>query len=589
MKHSLIFKTLVLLFVTYLCMPSCAKYEFLDKPPGTDVTEDTVFNTVKDFEKFLAGTYMYGIHSYYPHHSTNGSVNPNPTMCMTAPITDEADMSDTWFSSQIWNSGSVVKNSIINDEDKRFNLRWKAIRRCNIIIERMPDTEFTTAEKNRFTGEALFIRALNNFEMLKRYGAMPIVNKRLTETDNWNIPRATFADFVDYIVKDCSDAAELLDGLKFPDGERGRVNEAACRALKAKVLLYAASPLFNTEEPYISSSVDNLVCYGNYDKDRWRLAAEAAEEALEAAAELGFSILDTDKPETDYRDMWSKYDNQEIILAEKFANITGNWSQPWTLIVPTGFGMSTWGDAVSIPHNFIRKYEKMDGTPQTWNEPGVRGNDLMEKYAELDPRFRQTVAYNGSVWNSNYPDVQFYQGGTVPVPEVNTTGAILHKIIPYELGVGNDYQMYPNGILFRVAELYLNYAEAMNEYDGPTPEVYAAINVVRDRAGMPDLPAGLTQPQMRDRIKNERDIELCFEDHRMWDIRRWMDAEKDGVMQGAFYKVTIWNMDGKYGLEQKCDYEISQYETRTFHRKMYLHPIQESEVNKGYMVQNPGW
>lgn len=590
MKHILLFKTLVLLFVVYLCMPSCAKYEFLDKPPGTDVTEDTVFNTVKDFEKFLAGTYMYGMHSYYPYHNTNGSVNPNPTMCMTAPITDEAEMSHTWHTAQIWNSGSIVKNNIINDEDKRFNLRWKAIRRCNIIIERMPTTEFTTAEKNRFTGEALFIRALNNFEMLKRYGGMPIVNKRLTETDDWNIPRATFADYVDYIVKDCSDAATLLDGVTYADGERGRVNKAACLALKAKVLLYAASPLFNTATPYISSSVDQLVCYGNYDKNRWKLAADAAKDALDAAAALGFSILDTDSPETDYRDMWQVFDNQEVILAEKFLNKTGNWSHPWALIVPTGMGMSTWGNAVCVPHNHIRKYEKMDGTPQTWNAPGVRGSDLMEKYAELDPRFRQTVSYNGSAWNNQYQAVQYYQGGTVPTPEVNITGALMHKIIPYQLAAsGGEYQMHANGILFRVGELYLTYAEAMNEYSGPTKEVYDAIHVIRDRAGMPDYPAGLTQEQMRDRIKNERDIELCYEDHRMWDIRRWMDAEKDGVMQGAFYKVTIWNMDGNDGLNQKCDYEISQYETRTFHRKMYLHPIQENEVNKGYMVQNPGW
>lgn len=588
MKHINFLRTIVPLIVVYVMAPSCGEHTFLDKPPGNDVTEDSVFNTVRDFEKFLAGTYMYGLHSYYPYHNTNGSINPNPTMCMTAPITDEAEMSHDWHTSQVWNAGAVVKNNIIGDEDKRFNIRWVAIRRCNIILERMPDTDFTTAQKNGFMGEAYFIRALNNFEMLKRYGGMPIVDKRLRETDNWHIPRASVKDYIDYMVGDCDKSAELLKGITYTANDRGRITHAAALALKAKVLLYAASPLFNTAEPYLPTDRPELVCYGNTDKNRWKLAADAAKDALEAAHAQGFDILDTDHPETDYRDMWNTFDNREIILAEKFLNKTGNWSAPWTLIVPKGFDMNTWGNAVCVPHNFIRKYEKMDGTPQTWNEPGVRGHDLMEKYAQLDPRFRQTVSYNGSKWNGTFT-AYYYQGASTPAADVNITGALMHKLIPYELASsGGQYQMHSNGILFRVAELYLNYAEAMNEFGGPTAEVYDAIHVIRDRAGMPDLPEGLSQSEMRERIKNERAVELCFEDHRLWDIRRWMDAEKEGVMQGAFYKVTIWKNSGD-GLDQQCDYEISKYETRTFHRKMYLHPIQESEVNKGYLTQNPGW
>lgn len=588
MKHDILTTALLLFLMVTFSHTSCRQYDFLDKPPGTDVTEDTVFNTVKDFEMFLAGTYMMGMNSYYPLHNQNGSVNPNPTMCMTAPISDEAEMSHTWYSSQIWNSGAVQKNSIINDEDKKFSQRWKAIRRCNIILERIPDTDFTQAEKDAFIAEASFIRALNNFEMLKRYGSMPIVDKRLTEIDDWQIPRASFKDFVDFIVDDCTRSADLLRNVRWEESKRGRVNCAAALALKSKVLLYAASPLFNTDTPYLPTDNPELVGYGDYDKERWDLAAKAAKEALDAALAQGFSLLDTGKPESDYKDVFNIYDNQEIILADKFAGKIGNWSPPWCLMVPKGFDMSTWGNAVCVPHNFIRKFEKMDGEPQTWNEPGVRGSDLMEKYAELDPRFRQTVSYNGSAWNSNFPSVQYYEGGQVPDPTVNITGALMHKIIPMALGVGNDYQMVPNSIMFRVAELYLNHAEALNEFSGPTQAVYDALAPIRSRAGMPQLPSGLSQEQMRERIKNERAVELSFEDHRLWDIRRWMDAEREGVMQGAFYKVSIWRVSGQ-GLDQKCDYEISKYETRTFHRKMYLHPIQESEVNKGYLVQNPGW
>lgn len=580
-----LFKASVITVLAYLVFPSCGKYEFLDKPPGSDMTEDTVFNTMQDLEKFLAGTYLYGIHSYYPMSNVS-----NPSLNMTAAMTDEGEMNKSWHASQTWNSGSIVKTDIIGKEDGRFEYRFEAIRRCNIIIERMPSTNFTTEVKNSYTAEALFIRALNNFEMFKRYGAMPIVDKRLNEGDNWSIPRATLSDFVSFMVDDCNRAADLLKDIQRTPSEKGRITYTAALALKSRILLYAASPLFNTDTPYIDGPHPELVCYGNYDNERWKLAADAAQAAIDAATAEGLGIYDTDNPETDYRDMWSVFDNKEIILTHNTNTQLGHWDYPWKLIIPGQLGMSTWGDAVCVPHNFIRKYEKMDGTPQTWNEPGVRGNDIMQKYAELDPRFRQTVAYNGSPWNQFFTEMQYYEGGAVPNRESNITGAQMHKTIPYTLGEGgNSSRRAPNAILFRVGELYLNLAEALNEYNpAPTDEVYEAVNIIRDRAGMPDLPEDLTQSQMRDRIKNERDIELAFEDHRFWDIRRWMDAEKDGVMQGAFYKVTLYHVSGS-GLEQKCDYVISRFETRTFHKRMYLHPIQESEVNKGYLIQNPGW
>lgn len=594
MNISKYIKTLMLGTVLLGGLVSCEDMmgDFLDKPQGSEVNEDTIFSTKKNVEALLFSCYQYGLHSYYPYHNQNSSNNPNPTMCMTAPITDEADMSEEWFSSQQWNIGAVLKSNIVNNEDKRWERRFKAIRMCNIMIERLPEaTVVNDREKETMTGEVLFIRALNNFEMMKRYGGMPILDHRLGLDENLELPRATFAEYVDFIVKDCDAAAQKLHGVEYPANQRGRITESAALALKAKTLLYAASPLFNSASPYIKGEHPELVCYGNEDNNRWKLAADAAQAALNACRQDGFDILNYGEPEEDYRKLWEEVDNQEIILAEKWATKIGNWSHPWALIVPTGFGMSTWGDAVCIPHNFIRKYEKMDGTKANWDESGNRTSGLMEMYASLDPRFRQTVAYNGSKWNDSYTDVQFYEGATgSPTQAVNKTGAILHKLIPMQLaGDGSNYQMAPSGILFRVAELYLDLAEALNEYgNSPSNEVYDAVNIIRQRAGMPSLPTGLNKEQMRERIKNERDVELAFEDHRLWDIRRWMDAENEGVMQGKFYKVNIFRTSGS-GLNQECDYSITPYETRTFHRKMYMHPLPESEINKGYMFQNPGW
>ena len=565
--------------------------DVLDKVPGSDVTEDVIFSTKKDFEAYLFGTYSFGLHSYYPYHNTNDYKNPNPLMCMTTPMTDESEMSTTWHISQTWNTGSVVKEDILRLADRRFDLRFEVIRRCNIIIERLPDTDFSETEIKNYMGEALFIRALNNFEMFKRYGGMPIIKKRFGISDEWALPRASAEEFIEFIVADCDEAAECLTGVHYTENQRGRITKAAALALKAKCLLFAASPLTNTGDPYISYDHNELVCYGNYDKERWKRAADAAQAALDECAVEGFMVLNEGDPENDYRKVFNVYDNCEIILAEKFLGKTGNWSWPWCCVIPAGLGMSSWGDnGVCVTHNHVAKYEKMDGTKMEWNPVGVVGHDIMEKYAQLDPRFRQTVAYNGSKWNDNYPDMQLCEGdtGESPQPKANVTGCLMHKIIPMRLGVGNDYQMVPNGILFRVAELYLDLAEALNEYSGPDQNVINALHVVRSRAGMPDVPSGLTQEQMRDRIKNERDIELCFEDHRLWDIMRWMDAEKDGVMRGNIYKEVLHRVSGAF-LDQKCDYTIEVLEVRSFNRNLYHLPIYQSEVNKGYLIQNPGW
>ena len=593
MKTANIFKLAAVLLLSGTLILSC---DVLEKVPGSDVTEDTVFASQKDFESFLFGTYMIGLHSYYPYHNLNASGgvnrNPNPTMCMTSPMSDESEMAPSWHQSHLWNSAGIQKNNIIQQEDRRWDLRWEALRRANIILERIDGTSFTDREKSGYKGEALFIRALNHFEIFKRYGGMPIVDKRFAVSDDWKVPRSSVEDYVEFIVKDCDDAAACLSGITYLDNQRGRINKAACLALKAKVLLFAASPLFNRAAPILPTDHPELVCYGNVDVNRWKRAADAAKAALDEAAAEGFGILDNDDPENDYRKVWEEYDNKEVILAEKFTAKQGNWTFPWCVLIPAGLNMSAWADnGVCVTHNFIAKYDKKDGTPMTWNAPGVQGDDIMEKYKQLEPRFRQTVAYNGSEWNEDFPEMQLYVGasGESPQPKANVTGALMHKIIPRNLvNKGSLYQQTPNGILFRVAELYLSYAEALNEYEGPTAEVYNALQPVRDRAGMPNFPAGLSQDEMRERIKKERDIELAFEDHRFWDIRRWVDAEKDGVMKGNFYKETIERVSGM-GLDMKCNYTIEVFEVRAFNKNMYFHPIIESEVNKGYLTQNPGW
>jgi hypothetical protein len=142
-------------------------------------------------------------------------------------------------------------------------------------------------------------------------------------------------------------------------------------------------------------------------------------------------------------------------------------------------------------------------------------------------------------------------------------------------------------IVFRVAELYLNYAEALNEYyDNPPQEAFDAVAKVRNRSGMPGFPATLSKEEFRKKLRNERAVELAFEDHRFWDIRRWMIAEDEGVMRGKMYGLKISSIGGS---KTHVHYEPYVFENRSWSRRSYLHGIMQNEVDKGYLIQNPGW
>ncbi len=570
------------IFCGVLCLAAsaCDKSlsEFLDKAPGVDVTESTIFSSKVQLETFITGTYRIGMHSIFTYNDAN-LIPTARTYCINAPITDEAEAEVTFFHTEQWNAGNITSTgSLVANEDYRYFIRWTAIRNCNIILERIKDVPgIDEVYKNQVIGEMKFIRALNYSEMLKRYGGVPIVDQRLDATEAPNVKRSTVEEVVNFIVNDCDDAVAKLPATYTPNF-RGRVTKTAAQMLKARTLLYAASPLFNTATPYLSLGNDNkLICYGNQDNSRWQLAADAAKAALDLAPAGGFSLITDKGVDKNYKYAWEQNDNAEVVLAEKTYGARARTQFPWYGQQPVSI-INAWG-GVSVIHNFVRKYEKKDGTSQTWNPSG--GTDLVKKYGELDPRFAQTVGYNGSFYNKDVPLLETFQGGR-HVTDCDG-GAWLKKLMPDALSSSSS--AVPNGIVFRLAEAYLNYAEALNEAQGPVPAAYDAVNTIRQRSGMPKLPAGLSKEQFRERVRNERDIELAFEDHRLWDIRRWMVAQNEGVMQGAMYGLKISKIAGS----TEFKYEPYVFETRTFTPKMYLHPFLNTEVYKGYLIQNPGY
>lgn len=548
---------------------------FLDKAPGVDLDEAVIFSSKVQLETFIAGTYRIGMHTIL----TTEGLTPSRNFTINASATDEAEADATFVHTQQWNAGTI-DNIGTGQEDNRFSTRWIALRYAYIILERLKDVpNLDEGYRNQVIGEMKFMVAHNYFEMLKRYGGVPILDKRLQLGEEFKIPRNSFEEVVNYVVKNCDEAVNLLPAT-YPSNFRGRVTKTAAQMLKSRTLLYAASPLYNAAQPVLSMAnpADNkMICYGNVDNNRWQLAADAAKAAIDMASAGNFSLITDKGVDKNYKFVWEQNDNAEIVLAGKFWGARSRTQFPFYGMEPVAIVNSWCG--VSVIHNFVRKYEKKDGTPQTWDPAG--GNDLNLKYTQLDNRFAQTVAYNGSYWNKDIPILATATGGAQAAGCVG--GAWMKKLIPDILSTTSSAT--PNDILFRLAEAHLNYAEALNEAQGPVAAAYTAVNTIRNRSGMPNLPTGLTKEQFRLRVQNERDIELAFEDHRFWDIRRWKIAENEGVMKGAMYGIKIT----KIGTTTEYSYLPYVFETRTFLQRMYFNPFSQNEVLKGYLVQNPGY
>lgn len=597
-------KVYILLVICCLISSSCNK-GFLDKAPGVDLTENNVFLNKASLEIFMATIYKYSVHSNF-RYRTQGDIpfsQVNNTDCIhpSSSISDEGDASEASFvNNNRWNEGTVLPANIVNVEDFRYFIRWIALRQINLVLKRaneVPDAD--EAYKKQVMGEVKFLRALNYMEMLKRYGGVPIIDKVFEAGVKVDIQRSSFEDCVKFIVKDIDEATPFLP-IAYSASQTGRVTSVAALALKSEVLLYAASPQYNTATPVLSmeNAADNkLICYGNVDNNRWKLAADAAKTALDLALANGYGLIDepanrnpkeldngTVGPLGNYRVSWETNNNKESIMMYQGGStgaggITNIGNAPLTFWNAACFG-SFWS-GISVPFNFYKKYEKLDGTPQTWDAAG--GTDLMSKYAELDPRFKQTMTYTNSYYTARDPIAQIYNGGK---DYANCKGGVwLRKYIPRNATTGNFVM---NDIIFRVNELYLNYAEALNEASGPVQEAYDAVNAIRTRSGMPNLAKGLTKDQFRQRVRNEIAIEMINDDHRFWDVKRWLIAEEEGVMKGVFEGLQI-TRSGTTSANYKYAWKPYTFETRTFNKNMYLHPFPQTEVLKGNLIQNPGW
>ncbi|WP_250318171.1 RagB/SusD family nutrient uptake outer membrane protein [Pedobacter sp. B4-66] len=562
----------------FLLFSSSCKRDFLEKPNGSDVTIDTIFSS-----KIKAETFLWNVYgTYMPNGFSNDwNIRDGMQAGMLMAASDEGDIYDSWPGPNSHNEGNWGPQG--NNEDE-FGSHYKGIRNASIFLEnvdRVPDISAT--EKDQMKAEAIFLRALQYAELVKRYGGVPLVDKKLEATGSIKIPRSTYEECVNFIVKSCDEVIASSIPDSYPTGWRGRINRGAALALKSRVLLYAASPLSNGA-PYLPDP-NNLTGYGSYDERRWVEAAKASKAVLDWAAANGVSLVKSNPDAgVNYESAISQQDNPEIILANKSHGPWGDWSPMFQqFVMPRGIYGGWYGNGVTL--QMAQMYQTATGEDQNWPAEGSY-QELMQKMQQMEPRFQQSVAYSGSKWNDEIGTISFYKkndGAWSLYAPLNGVG-YMKKFLTR----GNWGDEYNQWIIFRLAEFYLNYAEALNEHSAMDPASYDALNMIRERAGMPRItsadPNYNSQEKLRKAIRRERAVELAFEEHRFFDVRRWKIAGDEGVMKGKMWGLNLYEQPNGSMI-----YKMESFESRVWQDKMYVYPMPQTEIDKGYVTQTPGW
>lgn len=561
---------------------------FLNKQPSNELTEEQVFSEWTTTRQFHFDTYNF---------LRNGQCRINNSWMDAA--TDLAETSYSTAGTRVsFNIGNYYTSEAANELTDTWEHYYRGIRKCNMLLERIDkvpkaaddsETKYETDKKN-YKAEARFLRAYFYWELFLRYGPVPLVTTVLDPDgdllSNYTTRPTTKEFVVDFVLKELKDCeADLMEkSTSDEEGNQGRISQPMARALYSRVMLYMASPRFSKE-----SGVS------------WAQAAEAAKSFMDDYGSLyGLYTKDAD-PVTCYTNAILKNTytegNNEVIFWRNDVPVY------WAAVsndTPVGEG----GNGGLCPsQNLVDMYDMQNGSSpfSSYDDTGapVYGSDLKPSvnpgsgyneatpYENRDPRFAATVLYNGVSWGNGVINVLKGQRDN-PVGNANATptGYYVRKYMP-EVILNNNHSgnSYRNWIIMRYAEILLNYAEALNESEGPTAEVFNALQQIRNRVGMNSLLNSRTDLQtkegMRRFIHRERTVELAFEDHRAWDVRRWNVAVE--ALSRPIYGMEVSKENGRFVYTRK----IAQ--KRVFEQKMYLYPIPEGEVWKANIQNNEGW
>lgn len=569
---------------------------FLEKAPGVDVTQDTIFSSKMYAERALTAAYStlrYGI------------VGPNKTEaefpltymgnklgydCLEA-LTDIDHTFCTWggvdglYYNGQYNAATEETSSSTKygyNPDREYS--WIGIRRAYIYIEnvdKVPD--MTDTEKRQGKAEAKMIIASHYHEMLRHFGGVPIIDHAATPNEENIYPRATVEETVNHIITLIDEAAPDLPWQVTLDND-GRFCKAGALGMKIRVLLLAASPIFNDDKPYMDGEASSLkmTWYGNKDPQRWEKVVTACKEFFTENEKNGnvFQLVDTGSPREDFINAYWKRHNNEILIAtcRYRYDFTPYW---WSDLYHPQYMGDYGGGAITL--DYVNKFTFADGTKFDWNNP----DHVKDPFKNRDPRLYETVLVNGDYYQGR--TAELYIGGEErgPVNEKKCrTGFGTRKFL-WERDNATLAWRVVNYAYLRLPEIYLSYAEALNE-TGHTNEAYEWIDKVRNRVDLPDLPRTFTKETLREEILDERAREFAFEEVRWFDLVRW---KREDIFKQDLHGLDIYKTNDPNQPYTYQEWTLPErYWKKNWSPKWYFSAFPPSEINKKYgLVQNPGW
>ncbi len=612
-----------LLCTLVLCLASCKK--FLDVVPDNVATIDNAFTMRAEAEK-----YLFTCYSYLP---SSADLSGNPALLAG----DEFWMVRPYSTSEVpWQIAQGFQNAN-NVYMSQWSYYFKALRDCNIFLDNIHKVvDMRPSEINRWVAEVKFLKAYYHFVLLRMYGPIPVIDKNLpisSTAAQTQIPRQHVDTVFNYISNLLDTAAAgLPEIIADRSTELGRITRPIALAIKARVLATAASPLFNGNTDYNGfKNYDGSAMFNPvYDAGKWKKAADACKAAIQQCEsvgmvlysfnQLGFNLSDTMTRQMSIRNSTCEQWNPEIIWNNPNTNTREMQRQAMPRLDPARIANESVVGSVAPTMKMAELFYTDKGVPitedKTWDYAGrlqlrtathAEGELIQEGYTTAslhfnrEPRFYADLAFDGAVWmmqkKTFHIESKAGQWQTRKnIYDNNVTGYFAKKLINWKNEILEGQGVYIESYAWpemRLADLYLLYAETLNEVAGPGPEAFQYIDKVRARAGLPGVqtswlnysrqPAKCqTQDGLRQIIQQERQIELAMEGARFWDLRRWKKC-----MDELNKPVAGWDVGQS---DPVFYYRVRTLYRQSFQVRNYFWPLDNWDLlNNPKLVQNFGW
>lgn len=586
--------------------------QFLDKSPDLGLTDSDIYKNYESARGFLDQAYTYLENFYGFNKCKNGRTHIGAISDEFASLYNSAEA--IYVNNGNWLAADIGNFEVGNSSGNGGTSIWKSYKGMRVVNRIIRDYEkipgLTLEQQHELLGQAYFLRAWFYFQLIRRYGGMPILDQLFSGDGSEDLPRKTYHESHDWMMTDIEQAISMLPD-EWDDNNTGRPNKVAAMAFKSMAQLYDASPLMQND------LTQTVVL--DYDRERAKLAAQSAWAVIDYVNKSSnYGLMPADEYKHIFYWTIPPYTQPEYLWYNRTQDAPGSYNFKRyirSFWLPSEFSQGTGNDAVvynAPTQNMVDLYEKKgsDGNYYPIDDPRA-GYDPQDPYTDRDPRFYNNILCPGDQWGQNSEGVPQYITTWVGGQMYNTTLKNNQSNKRFQTGYLCKKYLWPEAnqwfegynlywtitVYIRFSQIYLDFAEASFEATGSATAVVEncgmsaveALNVIRNRMGVTDVPEDIAADpvKFREAYRRERAVELMFENNRWWDIRRWMIAHE---LFAETYPIKGMNATPKTG--GGYTYEVVDVvpEQRVFTMRNYWYPFSMNDVaGLNNLVQNPGW